>query len=371
LGELQVELIESRPSLPLTAADWNALVARNETNTVFQTYEWFDAWWKTLAGSSELFLLLVRDNSAIVGFAALMRRKTAMGLRQIEFVGTGSADYQDFVLPVDKPKGLLAILRFLSTQRRRWDRLRLTNVPRQSSTVTALARIAVDLKFGFVDETVMPCPVLILEDRTEAIRELLGRYSLRRPLNWFTSRGSVRWRCVTDIAEIEALLPAFFEQHVARWRMAGKPSLFESPQQRDFYKALAQPLRSAGWLWFSVVEFDGKSIAFHFGFDYNGNVMWYKPTFAPEYAARSPGLLLVRQLIEDALTRSKKELDFTIGDEAFKARFANQERFNGYVSVYSSPAAGYIAAGIKVLRRSAGQLKRRLARARTELAPSP
>jgi CelD/BcsL family acetyltransferase involved in cellulose biosynthesis len=287
-----------------------------------------------------------------------------MGFRQIEFVGTGSADYQDFVLPGDKRKSLLAILRFLSGHKRHWDRLRLTNVPRQSSTLKALAQIAGDLKLGFVDETVMPCPALILEGRTEAARDLLGRYSLRRPLNWFSSRGSVRCRCVTDLAEIEALLPAFFEQHVARWRMVGKPSLFERPQHRDFYRALAQAFRSAGWLWFFVVEFDDKPIAFHFGFDYNGSVMWYKPTFAPEYAARSPGLLLVRQLIEDALARSKKELDFTIGDEAFKARFANHERFNGYVSVYSSSAAGYIAAGIKILRRSAGRLKRRLAKAR-------
>jgi hypothetical protein len=83
-----------------------------------------------------------------------------------------------------------------------------------------------------------------------------------------------------------------------------------------------------------------------------------------EVTAEGDEGLVVRRLIEDALARSKKELDFTIGDEAFKARFANHERFNGYVSVYSSSAAAYIAAGIKRLRRSAGRLKRRLAKAR-------
>jgi hypothetical protein len=36
--ELRVELVTRRSQIPLDAERWNALVAANETNTVFQTY---------------------------------------------------------------------------------------------------------------------------------------------------------------------------------------------------------------------------------------------------------------------------------------------------------------------------------------------
>lgn len=64
----------------------------------------------------------------------------------------------------------------------------------------------------------------------------------------------------------------------------------------------------------------------HYGFDYDGVVTWYKPSFDPAFAAHSPGLALLRQLIGYALTNGRRELDFTWGAEPFKARFTNHSR---------------------------------------------
>jgi CelD/BcsL family acetyltransferase involved in cellulose biosynthesis len=361
LGDrLQIELIEDRSALRLNAAEWNALVRANETNTVFQTHEWFDAWWQTLRGRSRLFFLNVTRNGSTIGFAPLMLRRNRFGLRQLEFVGTGNADYQDFVLPVDKPQAVAAICAFLRQQSSRWHRMRLTNVPQQSATLRLFRDAAAAHGLALVTEAVMRCPVLLLENNASAVRELVDRYSLRRPLNWFGARGTLRFRYVTERDELLSLLPHFFDQHVARWRSLGQPSLFEGAEQREFYVALTEALLGTGWLSFFVVEFNDRAIAFHFGFDYGGAIIWYKPSFDPAFAARSPGLLLTRQLIEDALQTSKKELDFTIGDEAFKSRFANHERFNSYVSIYPSRLAGQIATGVKGLRRLAGRVKRLL-----------
>jgi CelD/BcsL family acetyltransferase involved in cellulose biosynthesis len=42
----------------------------------------------------------VRGDGRIIGFAPLMIRRRFAGLKQLQFVGSGNADYQDFVLPV-------------------------------------------------------------------------------------------------------------------------------------------------------------------------------------------------------------------------------------------------------------------------------
>lgn len=356
---IAIELIEQRSQIPLSDVEWNALVAGNETNSIFQTYQWFDAWWRTFGEAHELFFLLLRQEGRIIGFGAMMLRRMAFGTRRLEFVGTGNADYQDFVVPHDKRAALRAICEFLSTRSPRWNSAWLSNVPSQSSTVFHLREAGREFGLHLVEEARVRCPALQLSDRQGA-EKLLKKYSLKRPLNWFSSRGDVRFHNVASLSEIQRWLPTFFEQHTRRWRAAGKPSLFEASRQRTFYLALAAGLHSAGWLLFSVVEFNGQPIAFHFGFDYFGSLIWYKPSFDVKYAEHSPGLLLTRKIIEDGLQRSKRELDFTIGEEAFKDRFANVSRFNVTLSMYHSLPSALRARGWRWVRRTLGRARRKI-----------
>jgi CelD/BcsL family acetyltransferase involved in cellulose biosynthesis len=367
---IAVELIEQRSQIPLTADEWNALVARNETNSVFQTCEWFEAWWHTFGDSHQLFFLLLRREGRIIGFGALMLRRMTFGLRRLEFVGTGNADYQDFVVPEDKQAALHAICEFLRARSSRWSSAWLTNVPSQSSTVFYLHEAGRRYGLQLVEEGRVRCPALQLSDR-KAAEKLLKKYSLKRPLNWFSSRGEVKFRNVGSLNEIQDWLPQFFEQHAGRWHATGRPSLFDTARQRTFYLALAAGLHSAGWLMFSVLEFNGQPIAFHFGFDYCGSLIWYKPSFDVRYAEHSPGLLLTRKIIEDGLERSKRELDFTIGEEAFKDRFANISRFNITLSIYHSAASALRARGWRWMRRTLGRARRKIFPDRPVVAPAP
>lgn len=364
---IEIELIEQRSQIPLTAAEWNALVAHNETNSVFQTYQWFDAWWCTFGAAHELFFLLLRQEGRIVGFGAMMLRRAAFGGRRLEFVGTGNADYQDFVLPQGKQAAVRAICEFLRAHSSRWRSACLTNVPSQSSTAFYLREAGRQFGLYLVEEGRVRCPALQLSDRQGA-EKLLKKYSLKRPLNWFSSRGEVRFRNVSSLNEVQAWLPVFFEQHTGRWHASGRPSLFDTTRQRDFYLALAAALHSAGWLLFSVVEFNGQPIAFHFGFDYCGSLIWYKPSFDVRYAEHSPGLLLTRKIIEDGLQRSKRELDFTIGEEPFKDRFANVSRFNVTLSMYHTAPSALRALAWRWVRRNLGRARRKIMSVR---APAP
>jgi CelD/BcsL family acetyltransferase involved in cellulose biosynthesis len=357
-GELKVELVSDRSALPLTPDAWNSLVARNETNTVFQTYEWFDAWWRTFGEAHQLFFLFVREGDAILGFAALVLTRGAVGWRELRFAGHGNADYQDFVLPREKPRAIAAIAAFLERHWLRWDRLALANIPAQSTTLSLLGSQSRSTGLRLVDEARVTCPTLLLREDAVRARRMIDKYSLRRPLNWFSKHGTLKFRHVDDVGEVLASLPAFFSQHRARWQSVGKPSLFSQPRQTKFYEEVARTLASRGWLQFSVVEFNGAPIAFHFGFDYGGTITWYKPSFDVQWAEHSPGLLLTRELIEDGLDRDRVELDFAAGDEAFKHRFATQRRVNVHSSVYHGRVGHGIALAIRESRRITGRALR-------------
>ncbi len=355
---LRIELVERHADIPLSAAQWNALVEQNETSTVFQTYEWFDAWWSTFGTRHRLFFLLLRRGGEIVGFAPLMIVRKKWGVRELQFVGTGNADYLDFIIVGDRDDALRAICEFLRQRTRAWNRFRLCNIPDTCSSRFFFSRLGRGRKLYVLEESRIRCPAMQIRETRASAAELISRYSMRRPLNWFKRRGQVRFRHVHSLEEIRALLPSFFEQHEQRWQAVGKKSLFNNAQQRAFYERLATTMQPTGWLLFSVVEFDGAPIAFHFGFDYAEKVIWYKPSFETRYSEHSPGLLLIRSLIEDALQRDRKEIDFTTGDEQFKERFANTRRHNIYLRVYHSRFQWSIAMVVRTTRRAAGQLMR-------------
>ena len=107
-----------------------------------------------------------------------------------------------------------------------------------------------------------------------------------------------------------------------------------------FYEALAEPLHARGWLQFSVVEFNGAPIAFHFGFDYFDCVTWYKPSFEVRYAEHSPGLLLTRAAHRGWPAARAPRARFH-GAATKVSRDASRAgtRYNVYLGVYHSAIA--------------------------------
>jgi CelD/BcsL family acetyltransferase involved in cellulose biosynthesis len=79
-----------------------------------------------------------------------------------------------------------------------------------------------------------------------------------------------------------------------------------------------------GWLRFMRLDWDGRPIAFHYGFRYRGTYHWDTPSFAIDLAHRSPGSVLIRQLLLAAIAEGAETFDFGLGDLEFKRRFTNR-----------------------------------------------
>ena len=106
--------------------------------------------------------------------------------------------------------------------------------------------------------------------------------------------------------------------------MVGDTSLFVKSSHRKFYRALVDEFDPSTELRFAVMELDGRPVAFHFGFEVNRTFVWYKPAFDVNLWQDSPGEVLLKRLFESVAQRDVDTFDFTIGDEAFKSRFANR-----------------------------------------------
>ena len=133
MGKLKVETHRNTASLDALREEWNPLLQRGATNTLFLTWEWQIAWWEAFGAGRNLYVVDVRDDDgALVGIAPLfhqeslvdpaaslpalsVERPVAVGggelKRTVHFVGgTEVSDYLDIIAPAERNGEVCAAL---------------------------------------------------------------------------------------------------------------------------------------------------------------------------------------------------------------------------------------------------------------------
>lgn len=351
----ETRLLKSIGALGITEEAWNALASESETNSIFQTYQWMSSWEKVFGGQCEPWYFSVADPSGIVGVAPLMVKPGLMGDRIVRFLGDGKADYCDFLIKGEKQQVLEAICQALFAAREQWDIIELNNIPGESSTAALAQAICQRAGFRVLQRDLYSSPALLIKGHEEEAQAIFNKAGLRRRLNYFQRSGGLTYKHLTGNAVLP-YLERFFDQHIARWSDSASPSLFLNERNRAFYRELAVAMAGKGWLLLSIVELVGQPLAIHYGFDYNGKLLWYKPSFDRTHAKHSPGLVLLKGLMGYALEHGREEFDFTIGDEPFKSRFTNRTRTTVKLQIFQDPARYYLALSKQTLSAA----KRRL-----------
>jgi CelD/BcsL family acetyltransferase involved in cellulose biosynthesis len=310
-------------------ARWAALLASIPGHTIYQTWDWNRAWWDAFGRDRRLCLVGVEDErGSLIGLAPWMVTDDRSGcLRRIEFVGTPNwaSDYADVLVAPGDGRALGALVDWLLLTAGPFTEINLDHLREDSPHVEAITDLLRHAGSEWSLGEMTRAPTRLLVDAA-ADRALLDKQSLRRHHHAMSRSGRLEFWVAKTVDEVLAELPTFFDQHVRRREAAGTRSQFVDPAQRGFYADLTQRLLPRGWLHFSAVRLDGLPIAYHFGLQYENAYLWYKPTFEPRLARRSPGEVLLRFLIQDVIDRGFGELDFTVGSEQFKYRFANQTR---------------------------------------------
>jgi CelD/BcsL family acetyltransferase involved in cellulose biosynthesis len=333
---IQISLVDSPEALWPRRAEWQALVERNATSTVFQTLEWHRSWWKAFGKAARGLLLVAEAGGQLVAIAPLMvseQRILGRRRRVVEFIGTHGADYCDFIVDQAWAEAVPLMLEWLQAHSEEWDLLHLINIAEASPLLEILPRTFGQDGYEVHLRKLYECPTRILSDRV-ADEQLLKKRNLRGRYDRVRRQGRLEFAVHTGAAEIEAHLDAFFQQHIDRWTSTATPSFFHDERQRVFYREQARLLAPEGWVILSVVSFNGIPISYHFGFEYGERIYVIKPTYHPDYRDYAPGMLQIRHLLEYAMARGARELDFTIGEEAFKYKFANHARMNYSARIY-------------------------------------
>ena len=308
-------------------AEWNDLLERSVTGSIFSTWEWTSTWWDVFQ-PGRLWVLGCRDSDdRLVGLAPWFI--TTGPTRIVKTIGCEEvADYLDVLVDKDWVEPVLEQFAvFLRENQAEYDEIFLCNIPEASVGSRQFPAILAQQGFSVnvVEEDV--CPIVTLPGTWEEFLSGLNkkdRHELRRKLRRGQGNNvEVDWYIVTPEHDLDVEMQHFLEMMAAS--DPAKAAFLEDPGNVTFFKRIAAVAQEAGWLALCFLTVNGERAATYFNYDYKRHVLVYNSGLKPEFGSLSPGILLMARCIRYAIDNDYEVLDFLQGDEDYKYRLGGED----------------------------------------------
>jgi CelD/BcsL family acetyltransferase involved in cellulose biosynthesis len=323
---MRTEVYTTPEAFDRLAGEWNALLKRSASDTLFLTNEWQKTWWREL-GEGELRILAMYESDALVGIAPLFFAANPLGSPEVALVGCKEvSDYLDFIFARGREVACFrAVVDFLkSTDAPAWHTLALCNIIETSPTLSTFAEMlnAEGWHARVLFEDV--CPVVALPDTFEAYLAMLEgkeRRELQRKLRRASEDVTITF--ATDATSLARDVDDFIALMKAS---APSKAAFMTPRMARFFHAAARAMFEVGRLQLAFLEVEGVRAAAYMNFVYGDAVLVYNSGLDPEkYAYLSPGQVLIARLIEKAIQDGRRLFDFLQGDEEYKYKLGGRD----------------------------------------------
>jgi CelD/BcsL family acetyltransferase involved in cellulose biosynthesis len=331
-----VEIIESRSinAFELLRDEWRDLVSRCAHVTIFQTWEWNEAWWRTFGKGKHLFLLQVREGNTLVGLAPLfISGKVGRSLGKLGFIGTGLTDYLDIlVLEQQRAEVCSKILEYLFAfsgfSAVDLEDLQAVSPLREAAmhwtrTKSELRCVSLLEQNPGLSARLPPTWEEYSRRLDKVTRDNLSRRTkkLGRDFQQIETR-------LADPVELPQAMAALFELHQERWNARGLPGNFRNEKVQSFHCLVAKRFQEQGWLRLHVVRADGHIIATQYSFRFRDRYYCYLNGFSVKMSRYGLGTMLLAEAAQQAISEGCTEFDLLRGNEAYKQVWSPEQRTN-------------------------------------------
>jgi len=311
-------------------SEWDDLLRRSRSDTLFLTWLWQVHWWSCLGSErGPLYLLAARNNGRLVGILPLYSMPGQHGT-SLHVVGCVEvSDYLDLIVEDGQEAAVYrALLDWLAgPDAPAWDTLDLCNQPASSLAHSLLPEMA--RARGWEVEVAQDdvCPIAALPGDWESYLESLDkkqRHEIRRKQRRIEREApDYRVRYVTGGSLLSDALDDFVRLHR---RSSDEKNAFMTPDMETFFREIAYVTAGASWLKLAFLDVGGQPVASYFCFTYGSDLLVYNSGYDPAaYPQLSAGWVLLADLIRQAIQDGHSRVDFLQGNEDYKYRFGGKD----------------------------------------------
>jgi CelD/BcsL family acetyltransferase involved in cellulose biosynthesis len=352
MGTLSIEEISDVEKFRALREPWNALLQRSSDNNLFLTWEWLFNWWQYYGRDKKLRIIIIKEGDQIVGIIPLMENKYRQGfvsIKVLENLCSEECDYSGIILAENTHEVLALLVDYLAKVTKDENLIvRMYHIPENSAFLTSLREQYPSFsKYLYLDEKPSSfCSYILLPPTWEEYLHTLSRNSRRnimRKLQYISKDHVVESKKITDDNDLQEKLKILFELHQKKW---GRESKFNKPEARAFYTGVSQALRRNGWLNFSYLNVDGKTLSLLWAFSYNSTFWGMTNAVDVEYAEYSAGSVHLSKTIEDSIKDGLKKFDFLKGEEGYKGHWTDNKSNNIKITMTQNNVKGRLLAGL-------------------------
>jgi len=314
------------------------------------THEWLSSWWEVFGGQERLSLVTVADGGRIVGIAPLMITRVigaaGFAIRKLTFVGDGLTDCHDVLIAGERREEVLhALLKFVVEGSENWDAIHFRNVRGDSPNLPMLRDAFGDAPFGYVERVNIRSPYISIDRDWTDYYGALGknvRSDLRRRLNHLAKLGKAEFIRLHDVDDVADTLAMIRSMHVKCRGARGEISWYTNEKRFRFASLIVKRFGDRKWLDLVFFKLNDRVIAYYLGFVHNSIVYFWNTGFDPEFAAVSPGKLLLHYWIRDSFAQGYREFDFMVGEESYKLQWTSSVRPNREFFVFKDTVRSHL-----------------------------
>lgn len=235
-------------------------------------------------------------------------------------------------------------------------------LPADSPAIPALKR-AFRGRWTVVTRQLPPSPFITLDPswaEPESHLNARRRSDLRRARRRAERLGEVTTeiRC-PEAWELTDLLDEAMRVEVRSWKREAKTAILCDPAEEAFIRSYAAAAVPRGVMRLAFLRIDGRAVAMQIAMVAGGGYWLSKIGYDDEFAACSPGLLLLRDSIAHAVGEGLRSFEFLGRSESWIGAWTDQERQTVALHAYPHNAHGAAALAADATAMSARKARRR------------
>lgn len=301
--------------------------------SVFQSPLWLTHMYRDLVPKMDadpVIVTVYKETSDELILVMPLVRTRYGGLPCIEPVDFGVADYNKLVAsPILEPNFYSDpdIQAFLRDQLKPFHLIFFRKVLNECPWLTGILSnpVVMEMETSFYDTPVWgPYESWRDENLSKSFKKELRRK--RKKLEEF---GDVEFEILTDKQPIREAMKLLQIQRGRRF----EDDLLLQDKYFDFYSNIAVEGAKTGLTQTAILKAGGEIAAVEFGLADQGTYHFILGGFNEDYSRAAPGILMIEHVLQQRIALGDSRADFTIGDEAYKAKFNTQPRPLKHVAV--------------------------------------
>ena len=329
--------------------EWIELCEEGACNEPFFRPEWFVAFVENF--EKEIRLLTVRSGGKLRAVLPLVKRKGnlhGVPVRSLKAVYNLNTQRFDLIHGADESERkeiIKAVWKEIKGQPK-WQILEMRLV-KNDSWLNDLLAVAESENYRTGIWQMDSAPFVALpqgEDKEKLINEYFSglkkhfRQDLKRRLNRLKEQGTVEF-VVTRGYQSE-LMQKYFELEARSWKGRGGTAVACDPKVVKLHDDFARAVAAKNALFIYELKLDGKTIGMSVNIMFDRKTIFWKTSYDEEYKRFSPGNLLIKEFLADAIRNDSSELDMLSPATDYKKVWASGEHEHAALYVFQPGILG-------------------------------